>query len=151
MKVVLAPQASRDLDHQIQYLIDQHAPKAARDLNTRVMSFLRHTLATTPRFGVFIDHRELFETWIPCTRLVIWYRVGDDTIEIARFWLQIVHSNVLSKLCNILRPRRKIVPLSHAKKHLSEYAIICRCKTARQSPFQMPQCGSGMSYMPPLF
>lgn len=86
MRIVLSPRAARDLDHQIQYLIDQHASKAARDLKTRVMTFLRETLASTPRFGVLIDHRDLYETWIPGTKLVIWYRIESDRIEIARFW-----------------------------------------------------------------
>ena len=40
MRIVLSPRAARDLDHQIQYLIDQHASKAARDLKTRVVTFL---------------------------------------------------------------------------------------------------------------
>lgn len=83
MRIVLAPGAARDLDNQIQYLIDQHAPKAARDLKTRVLSFLRDTLSGTPHFGVLIKHRDLYETWIPDTKLVIWYRIKNDSIE---FW-----------------------------------------------------------------
>ncbi len=86
MRLVLSPRAARDLDNQIQYLIDQHAPKAARRLKTRIMSFLRETLVSAPRFGIFVDHRDLYETWIPSTKLVIWYRVESDRIEVARFW-----------------------------------------------------------------
>lgn len=86
MKVVLSPRAIRDLDNQIQFLLDHHAKKAARDLKTRVMTFLRETLSSTPHFGVFVEHRNLFETWIPETKLVIWYRITDGRIEIARFW-----------------------------------------------------------------
>lgn len=86
MKVIISPRAVRDLDNQIQYLIEHHAPKAARDLELRVMAFLRDTLAGTPQFGLRIEHRGLYEAWIPNTKLVIWYRVERDRIEIARFW-----------------------------------------------------------------
>jgi plasmid stabilization system protein ParE len=86
MKLVLSPRAQRDLDRQLQYLIDQDAASPARALKTRVMSFLGSTLAKHPRIGLPIEHRDLYETWIPGTRIVIWYRITPTTIEVARFW-----------------------------------------------------------------
>ena len=86
MKVVLSPRALHDLDSQLQYLIDENAARAARTLKTRVMQFLRSTLARHPRVGLPIEHRGLYECWIPGTRLVNWYRITPGAIEIARFW-----------------------------------------------------------------
>ena len=86
MTVVLSQRASHDLDSQIQYLIDQQAARAARRLHARVITFLRQTLATHPHIGIEVEHRDLRELWIPGTKFVIWYRVNDQTIEIARLW-----------------------------------------------------------------
>jgi plasmid stabilization system protein ParE len=86
MKIVLSPRAQRDLDGQIQYLIDQDAARPARAIKTRVTGFLRSTLAKHPRIGRPVEHRDLYETWIPGTRIVIWYRITPTAIEIARFW-----------------------------------------------------------------
>ena len=69
MKVVLSPRAGRDLDSQIQYLIDQQATRAARHLHSRVMTFLRLTLAKRPSIGIAVEHRDLRELWIPNTTL----------------------------------------------------------------------------------
>lgn len=86
MKVVLSQLARYELERQLQFLIDHGAAVAARRLKQRTMSFLRETLARHPRFGVPLEGRGFYETWIPGTRFVIWYRVKGDTIEIARFW-----------------------------------------------------------------
>ena len=64
MKVVLSPRAQRDLERQVQYLIDQDAARPARALKARVTGFLRSTLAKYPRIGLPIEHRDLYETWI---------------------------------------------------------------------------------------
>jgi plasmid stabilization system protein ParE len=86
MKVVLSPRAARDLDAQLQYLIDQHAVKAAADLEALVSHFLLKTLVSTPRIGLYDAQHNLYETWIPRTKLVIWYRIEHEHIVIARFW-----------------------------------------------------------------
>lgn len=86
MKLLLSPRAQRDLAGQIGYLIDVGAAPAARKLERRVSHFLERTLSDHPKFGTPIEHRGLFETWIPGTKLVIWYRFSNDTIEIMRFW-----------------------------------------------------------------
>ena len=59
---------------------------AAARLKSRVMSFLKETLADFPGIGIPIQHRELYEVWIPGTQLVVWYRSSADAIEIARVW-----------------------------------------------------------------
>jgi plasmid stabilization system protein ParE len=86
MKVVLSPRARRELNGQLQYLIEHDAAPAARRLHNRVMSFLKATLGRHPGLGLSIEHRDLHEVWIPRTKLVIWYRIKPDAIEVARVW-----------------------------------------------------------------
>ena len=59
---------------------------AARRLRERIMSFLKDTLSRFPGIGRPVGHRELREMWIPGTRVVVWFRVSGDCLEIARFW-----------------------------------------------------------------
>lgn len=86
MKIILSPEASADLDQQIDYLLAQHAVEPAHRLKSRIADFLANHLAVYPLTGRFIAHRHLWECWVPGTRLVVWYRVNDDRLEIARFW-----------------------------------------------------------------
>ena len=86
MKVVFAPLARRELRKQVQYLIDHGGTLAAQRLKSRVMTFVKETLATFPEIGTPMEHRDLYETWVPGTQLVIWYRISKTTIEIARVW-----------------------------------------------------------------
>ena len=81
-----APRAQRDLQSQIDYLNDQCAFDAADHLLARIEQFVAHFLILHPKTGIFINHRELWETWVPQTRLVLWYRFTDTTLEIARVW-----------------------------------------------------------------
>ena len=83
---VLDRQAEADLQDQINYLIEREAFDAAENLLERVAVFVRDFLAVYPRTGRFLDHRGLWETWIPRTRIVLWYRFTDTEIQIARIW-----------------------------------------------------------------
>jgi len=74
---VLDWQAEADLQAQLDYLIERDAVEAAERLFARIKSFLRDFLTVYPGTGVFLDHRGLRETWIPRTRLVLWYRFTD--------------------------------------------------------------------------
>jgi plasmid stabilization system protein ParE len=71
MKITIAPRARRDLSRQLQYLIDHDARSSARQLEQRLISFVENVLAAHPRTGAFLVHRDLWETWIPGTRLVL--------------------------------------------------------------------------------
>ncbi len=86
MRIVVALQAQRDLARQLQYLIDNNAGKAARKLEQRLVSFVEATLTSHPRVGRFLQHRNLWETWIPGTRLVYWYRFTAKELQIVRNW-----------------------------------------------------------------
>ncbi len=83
---VLDRQAEADLQAQLDYLIERGAVGAAERLSTRVKSFLRDFLTVYPATGVFLDHRGLWETWIPRTRLVLWYRFTDTELQVVRVW-----------------------------------------------------------------
>ena len=83
---VFAPRAQRDLQSQIDYLIEQGAFTPAANLAARVENFVVRFLAVHLKTGVFLAHRDLWEAWVPQTNLVLWYRFSDTTLEIARVW-----------------------------------------------------------------
>ena len=86
MKIIVAPHAERDLSRQIEYLVSRNAATAARRLHSRITVFVERMLAKHPRVGTFLTHRDLWETWVPGTRLVVWYRFSSDELQIVRIW-----------------------------------------------------------------
>ncbi len=86
MKVVLAREAAERLEAQIAYLTRAGASAAAERLRHRVMSFLANHLAHAPRSGRRLEDRDLWEMWIPRTRLVLWYRIEPERIVVATVW-----------------------------------------------------------------
>jgi hypothetical protein len=53
---------------------------------TRVETFLAKTLAEYPRNGCLIVERQLWETWIPRTKLVVWYTFSEAELVVLTFW-----------------------------------------------------------------
>ena len=86
MKVVLSPEAAKRLESQIAYLRDVGAEVAAERLRARVMTFLSKHIARFPRTGRWLDDRNLWEMWIPRTRIVLWYRIEREHIEVVTVW-----------------------------------------------------------------
>jgi plasmid stabilization system protein ParE len=86
MIVVLAPEAVHRLEAQIVYLQEAGAVAAADRLRVRVMEFLSNHLANFPRTGRYLGDRQLWEVWIPGTRLVLWYRIENDRIFVVTVW-----------------------------------------------------------------
>ena len=86
MKVTLDPRAADELASQIGYLIDNHALLAAARLKARCDAFFENFLARNPRTGKHIAEKDIYETWIPGTRLVVWYRFTSDELQIIRIW-----------------------------------------------------------------
>lgn len=86
MKVTLDPRAADELISQIDYLIANNAPQAAARLKARFDAFLENFLALHPRTGKLIVEKKIWETWIPGTRLVVWYRFTADELQIIRIW-----------------------------------------------------------------
>jgi len=86
MKVVFDRQAESDLADQLDYMIAQGAASAGRRLEQRLLSFIDRTLANYPRSGTFVAHRDLWETWVPRTRFIIWYRFTAAELQVVRVW-----------------------------------------------------------------
>lgn len=74
MKITFDPQAADDLLAQLTYLVSNNAVGTARQLDARVTAFLENFLTHHPRTGKFIASAQLWETWVPGTRLIVWYR-----------------------------------------------------------------------------
>ena len=85
MKIVLSPEAVERLEDQVRY-IATNAPRAAEHLRLRVLDFLENHLAYFPRTGHRLAREDLWEAWIPGTKLVVWYQVTDDRVVIVSVW-----------------------------------------------------------------
>ena len=85
-RIRLMPEAERTLTAQLDYLLERHATTAAQALKTRVERYLTGSVAQFPRTGKFIGEHGLWETWIPRTRLIVWYSFDDDEVAIITFW-----------------------------------------------------------------
>ncbi len=81
-----SPAAVAALNSQIDYLISKHALQAARTLERRVREHIVNTLCHFPYAGTHIPDRDVFESWVPGTRIVVWYTVAEDHITIAMIW-----------------------------------------------------------------
>jgi plasmid stabilization system protein ParE len=86
MEVVLSPEAVERLEAQIAFLRSMEAVDAAEWLHLRVIDFLSNHLANFPRTGRRLADRDLWEIWIPRTRLVLWYRIEPERIVVATVW-----------------------------------------------------------------
>ncbi len=85
-RVRFSPAAAEALDNQIEYLISRRALPAARALERRVHAYIRDTLCYFPFMGKHVPERNVYESWIPGTKLVVWYTVSNDEIVIAMIW-----------------------------------------------------------------
>lgn len=86
MRIVFDPVAAEELASQIDFLIERHAHQAAARLAARCDSFFESFLSLHPRTGKFIAEKDIWETWMPGTRLIVWYRVSRDELQIIRIW-----------------------------------------------------------------
>ncbi len=86
MRIAFDPLAVVEFESQIDYLIEQHAPRAAARLKSRCDEFFENFLARHPRTGKYVVEKDIWETWIPGTRLVVWYRFTSDELQIIRIW-----------------------------------------------------------------
>lgn len=86
MKVVFAARARINLDSQIDYLVAEGATRAAKTLRTRVRTFLYSFLVPYPRTGSYLPECDLWETHVPRTKLVIWYRFTNDVLVVIDVW-----------------------------------------------------------------
>jgi plasmid stabilization system protein ParE len=86
VRITLDPRAAEELASQIEYLIDNRALLAAARLKARCDAFFEKFLTQHPRTGKHNAEKDIWETWIPGTRLVVWYRFTSDELQIIRIW-----------------------------------------------------------------
>lgn len=82
----MTPEAERTLGSQLDYLVARGANRAATHLAARIERFVSSTLSAFPRTGRYIPERELWESWIPGTRIVAWYVFTDVELVVITFW-----------------------------------------------------------------
>lgn len=66
-------EAETALASQFEFLLARGAQRAAGALVDTVEQFLTVTLLEWPGIGRYIAEREIWECWVPGTRLVVWY------------------------------------------------------------------------------
>ena len=81
----LDTEAEADLARQLDYLASHGAFGAADRLIDTMESFLTDQLCVRPRRRS-LQERDLWEVWIPGTKLVLWYRFNDAKLEVVRIW-----------------------------------------------------------------
>ena len=86
MRITFDPRAADELASQFSYLIEHRALQAAARLKARCHAFFEGFLAAHPRTGKHIAEKDIWETWIPGTRLIVWYRFTSDELQIIRIW-----------------------------------------------------------------
>ena len=83
---VLTDEAKSALESRIQYLLDRHADRASQELLVHVETFLTHALCLFPAMGQRIEQKDIWETWIPGTRIVLWDRFDDEMVTVITLW-----------------------------------------------------------------
>ena len=86
MRLRYSEHALARLNRQIDFLIERNAFAAAEDLSTGVSQFLEQVLLSYPKTGRFIAERGIWETWIPRTKLVLWYVFDERELVVIDVW-----------------------------------------------------------------
>ncbi len=86
MRLRFTARARIRFDQQIDYLIEAGSPRAARRLANRFEQFLKRFVIRYPSAGTFVAEREIWEIWVPRTRLVLWYRFTESELTIIDVW-----------------------------------------------------------------
>lgn len=84
-KVIFAPQAGRDLESLVRYIARQASPEIAERFGLQLVDKAL-SLATFPERGRIVP-----EVGAPFREIIfrsyrIVYRMGDDLVEVVRFW-----------------------------------------------------------------
>ena len=80
------PVAEQEFESQINYLIGEGTQVPAQKLLNRVHSFIGDSLCSFPATGHYIKKRDVWEIWIPGTRLVLWYRFDETSVAVVYLW-----------------------------------------------------------------
>ena len=79
MKVVVTPRAEADIEHQHTWGVRRYGKHTADRTYRRVAQFIEGTIAHRPRTGSCIKPPDIYESWIPRTPSIVYYRVEDAT------------------------------------------------------------------------
>jgi plasmid stabilization system protein ParE len=78
MKVVFAPRAEADLGRHLAYGIERFGQTVAARTLRRLMNYLDPFLVSYPRTATYHPDIDAFETWVPKTPFVIFFRIEPD-------------------------------------------------------------------------
>lgn len=88
MKLLFTPVALEDLENQIEYGRRRFGDNVANRTLKRTKSYIEDVLLRFPRIGVYDPAIEAFETWIPDTPFVVYYKIrepGNELVIVAVF------------------------------------------------------------------
>ena len=80
MKVLFTETAAGQLEAQIAYIATEWSLDAAFRIKDRVLSFIYGFLTVYPRASRFIEEKAIYETVIPHTNYVLFYRLEEPDI-----------------------------------------------------------------------
>ena len=78
MKVVFTPRAEADLARHLDYGIQHFGRPVAERTLRRLITYLDPFLVTYPRTATFHPEIDAFETWVPKTPFVIFFRLHPE-------------------------------------------------------------------------
>ena len=82
MRVIVTARAEADIEHQYQWGVTRFGVNTANATFARVRQFIEVSLESYPRTGKLLPRPNLYESWIPKTPFVVFYRVDEaaDTV-----------------------------------------------------------------------
>lgn len=86
MRLRFTARARIRFDQQIDYLIEAGSVRAARRHANRTEQFLKRFVILYPSAGTFVAERDIWEIWVPRTRLVLWYRFTASELTVIDIW-----------------------------------------------------------------
>jgi plasmid stabilization system protein ParE len=88
MNLVLAPRAEQDINDQLAFGTERFGRATSERTLQKIFDYLENVLVHFPRSATFNPDTKTFETWIPKTPFVVFYRLDEqknDLIVVALF------------------------------------------------------------------
>lgn len=80
MKVLFTETAASQIETQIAYIATEGSVDAALRVKDRILSFIYGFLTVYPKASRFIEEKAFYETMIPRTNFVLFYRLEEPDI-----------------------------------------------------------------------
>jgi plasmid stabilization system protein ParE len=77
MKIVYAPRAERQIEILLAIGVERFGAKDAARAISRMRKFIRQTVGHFPRTSRYHANIDAFETWVPGTPFIVYYRLED--------------------------------------------------------------------------